>query len=119
MYTRGALQAIAGKNVKTALLQCQVIKLLHWVKDEQTCSSNNKARCIPAELCKLSRVKIVEFQLTFRLNPELHCTALQLVKSFRVSETNFLSGYFLLPNRKYPDIILSVGTFPITQQEIS
>jgi hypothetical protein len=49
-----------------ALLQWQVIKLLHWVKDEQTCNnnsnnsnSNKKARCIPAELCKLSRVKNV------------------------------------------------------------
>jgi hypothetical protein len=47
-----------------ALLQWQDTKLLHRVKDEQTCNnnnnsnSNNKARCIPAELCKLSRVKI-------------------------------------------------------------
>jgi hypothetical protein len=47
-----------------ALLQWQVLKLLHWLKDEQTCNSNNsnnsnnnKARCIPAKLCKLSRVK--------------------------------------------------------------
>jgi hypothetical protein len=44
-----------------ALLQWQDTKLLHRVKDEQTCnnnnSSNNKARCIPVELCKLSRVK--------------------------------------------------------------
>jgi hypothetical protein len=39
-------------------LQWQDTKLLHRVKDEQTCNnSNNKARCIPAELCKLSRVK--------------------------------------------------------------
>jgi hypothetical protein len=48
-----------------ALLQWQVLKLLHWVKDEQTCNNsknnnnnnninnnnnnnnNNKARCIP------------------------------------------------------------------------
>jgi hypothetical protein len=41
-----------------ALLQWQVLNLLHRVKDEQTCSNNNssnnnKARCIPAELCKL------------------------------------------------------------------
>jgi hypothetical protein len=41
-----------------ALLQWQVLNLLHRVKDEQTCNnSNNKARCIPAELCNLSRVK--------------------------------------------------------------
>jgi hypothetical protein len=41
-----------------ALLQWQDTKLLHRVKDEQTCSNNNnKAICIPAELCKLSRVK--------------------------------------------------------------
>jgi hypothetical protein len=40
-----------------ALLQWQDTKLLHRAKDEQTCNnnnSNNKARCIPAELCKLS-----------------------------------------------------------------
>jgi transposase len=47
-----------------ALLQWQVLKLLHLVKDEQTFNSNNsnnsnnKARCIPTELCKLSRVKM-------------------------------------------------------------
>jgi hypothetical protein len=40
-----------------ALLQWQVVNLLHRVKDEQTCNSNNKARCIPAQLCKLSRGK--------------------------------------------------------------
>jgi hypothetical protein len=46
-----------------ALLQWQVLNLLHRVKDEQTCNNNNnnnnnKARCIPTELCNLSRVKI-------------------------------------------------------------
>jgi hypothetical protein len=30
-----------------------------------------------------------------------------------------VSGYFLLTNRKCPDNILSVGTFPIAQQEMS
>jgi hypothetical protein len=49
--------------VAVALLQWQDTKLharMAAVKDEQTCNnnnSNNKARCIPAELCKLSRVK--------------------------------------------------------------
>jgi hypothetical protein len=31
----------------------------------------------------------------------------------------YLSSTFLLTNRKCPDNILSVGTFPIAQQEIS
>jgi hypothetical protein len=31
----------------------------------------------------------------------------------------YVSGYFLLPNRKYPDSKNAVGTFPIAQQEIS
>jgi hypothetical protein len=43
------------------LLQWQVLNLLHRVKDEQTCNnnnnSNNKARCIPAELCKQNKTK--------------------------------------------------------------
>jgi hypothetical protein len=44
----------------------------------------------------------------------------------KLSETIFsfsyirnMSGYFLLTNRKCPDNILSFGTFPIAQQEIS
>jgi hypothetical protein len=40
-----------------ALLQWQVLNLLHIVKDEQTC--NNKARCISAELCKLAGKNMV------------------------------------------------------------
>jgi hypothetical protein len=51
--------AVAGYQTArvAALLQCQVLKLLHWVKDEQTCNnnnSNNKDRCIRVEPCKLS-----------------------------------------------------------------
>jgi hypothetical protein len=57
-------------ELMAALLQWQVLNLLHRVKDEQICNnnnnsntntntnnSNNKARCIPTELCKLSWVK--------------------------------------------------------------
>jgi hypothetical protein len=63
MHAAAAVALLHWEDTKlharvAALLQWQVLKL----QNKQTCNSssnnnNNKARCIPAELCKLSRVK--------------------------------------------------------------
>jgi hypothetical protein len=82
----------------------------------------HKFKSLFVKNCK-SWIASQELQKSLLDSLDIFFSRLNEWKNFQSCYTHFLlswlSGYFLLPNRKYPENVLSVGTFPIAQQEMS